>query len=220
METPANYIPALRFHFLTPFFDSFQRWVMREFTFKRRLLLEARITAGERVLDLGCGTATLSIMLKQARPDASVVGIDGDSQVLAIARAKAAQEGVNITFDEGMAFRLPYADQSFDRVLSSLVFHHLTPDDKQRALDESFRILRPGGELLILDLGGPHGFYARIISPLAWLEQGADLVKGCLPEMFRRAGFQDAGIITRFSTAVGTLALYRGRKPESKSDSQ
>ena len=220
MDTYPNYIPALRFHSLTALFDPFQRWVMREITFKRRLLLEARIDGGQRVLDLGCGTATLTILLKQTHPDASIVGIDGDPEVLAIARAKAAQQGVNITFDEGMAFRLPYGDQSFDRVLSSLVFHHLTPDDKQRALNESFRILKPGGELLVVDLSDPRSFYARIISPLERVEHGADLIRGCLPGMFRRAGFQDVGIITHFSPAVGTLALYRGRKPESKSDSR
>ncbi len=185
---------------------------MRELTFKRRLLAEARITSGQHVLDLGCGTATLTLLLKQTYPDAIVVGIDGDPQVLAMARAKAAKQGVNITFDEGLAFKLPYSDQSFDRVLSSFVFHHLARADKQRTLYEAFRVLRPGGELLIVDLGEPHSIYARIIAPLARLEEGEELVRGRLPEMFCRAGFQDVGIITRFSTAVGTLALYRGRK--------
>ncbi len=64
MDSDLKYIPALKFRFLTPLFDPFQRWVMRELTFKRRLLTEARIGAGQRVLDLGCGTATLTLLLK------------------------------------------------------------------------------------------------------------------------------------------------------------
>ena len=94
-----------------------------------------------RVLDLGCGTGTLTIMIKQAHPEAEVVGLDGDPAVLEIARTKAMQAGVKISLDHGMAFHPPYQDNSFDRVLSSLVIHHLTTENKQRAMHEIYRIL-------------------------------------------------------------------------------
>ena len=162
MNKSNPFIPALRFRFLTPLYDPLLRWVMRELTFKHRLIQEARIATGFRVLDLGCGTGTLAVLLKQTHPDADITGIDGDPAVLAIARAKAAQQNVTITFDEGMAFQLPYADGTFDRVVSSLVIHHLTTEDKQRTLREAFRVLKLGGELLIVDFGKPH-------NPLAWL---------------------------------------------------
>jgi ubiquinone/menaquinone biosynthesis C-methylase UbiE len=67
-------------------------------------------------------------------PNAKIIGIDGDPTVLAIARAKAEQRGACITFDEGMAYQVPYLDGSFERVVSSLMFHHLTTDDKLRVL--------------------------------------------------------------------------------------
>ncbi len=214
MNKDSKYIPALRFNFLTPLYDFVLGGVMRELTFKRRLIAEAHIAPGFRVLDLGCGTGTLTILLKQTHPDADIVGIDGDSTVLATARAKAAQQNVVLTLDEGMAFQLPYPNQSFDRVVSSLVFHHLTTEDKQRALDESFRILRPTGELIIVDFGEPQNGYARIASSIMdRLERTEDLTQGRLPEMLRRAGFKDVAIVARFLTVVGTLALYRGRKP-------
>jgi len=135
------YIPALRFRFLMPLYDPLLRWGMREITFKRLLIEAARILPGWRVLDLGCGTATLTILLKQTHPSAEVIGIDGDPTILEIAHAKAAQRNMNITLDQGMAFDLPYDSDSFDRVLSSLVIHHLTAEDKQRAFDEAFRVL-------------------------------------------------------------------------------
>lgn len=213
MSQRDKYIPALGHKSLTPFYDPFLSWVMREETFKRALIKQANIGQGQRVLDLGCGTATLTILVKQAHPDAEVAGLDGDTQVLEIGRVKAAKAGVNISLDHGMAFQLPYPDASFDRVLSSLMFHHLARENKQRALNETFRVLRPGGELHIVDFGKPHHAFANVIS---WfgrrLEQAADNIEGRLPEMMRRAGFTQVEEPARFTTVVGTLSLYKARK--------
>src|SRR3972149_904967 len=135
MARREKYIPALGHDWLTPLYDPLLRWVMREETFKRRLIAQADIQPGQRVLDLGCGTATLTILIKQVHPDSEVIGVDADVKVLDIGRAKASKAGVDITLDHGMAFQLPYPDRSFDRVLSSLVLHHLTREDKRRTLD-------------------------------------------------------------------------------------
>jgi ubiquinone/menaquinone biosynthesis C-methylase UbiE len=130
--------------------------MMREAAFKRRLVEQARMESGYHVLDLGCGTATLTILVKQAHPDAEVVGLDGDQRILDIARAKIAKAGLAIALDRGMAYDLPYRDHSFDRVLCSLVIHHLTRENKLRALREVMRVLKPGGELHVADFGKPH----------------------------------------------------------------
>ena len=81
-----------------------------------------------RVLDLGCGTGTLTILAKKVAPGANVTGLNGDPQVRQIAQDKAAQTGVQIEWDRGMAFDLPYPDNTFERVLTSLVYHHLSTD--------------------------------------------------------------------------------------------
>lgn len=214
MNNDKPYIPALRFRFLTPLYDPLLRWGMRELTFKHRLIEQARIASRFRVLDLGCGTGTLTVLLKQTHSDAEIIGIDGDSTVLAIARAKAAQQNVTITFDEGMAFQLLYPDDSFDRIVSSLMFHHLTMEDKQRALHEAYRTLKSGGELLIIDFAKPGNFLAQAISLIMRrMEKADDLIQGALTALIQRAGFQDTQISDQFMTIFGTLALYRGKKP-------
>ena len=114
-----KYVPALTYEWLTSFYDPLIRWTTREVAFKRRLVKQAEITNGHRVPDLGCGTATLTILVKAMHPGAEVIGLDGDPKILGLARAKVAKAGLDITLDEGQAFELPYDNSSFDRVVSS-----------------------------------------------------------------------------------------------------
>ncbi len=209
----AKYIPALRFDWLTPIYDPLLRWMMREESIKRRLIQEAGIQPGQRVLDLGCGTGTLALMIKGSIPEAEVTGLDGDPKVLEIARTKADRAGLNLKLDQGMAYQLPYQDGSFDRVLSSLVFHHLESDDKRRTMREVYRVLRAGGEFYLLDLGKPYKVYGHILSIWdRWLERAGDNVKGLLPVMMREAGFELVEESAYFTTIFGSLSLYRGSK--------
>src|SRR3990172_11651005 len=113
--------PALLLDWLTPIYDLFARLFVPEKQFKRDLIVHARIAPGHRVLDLGAGTGTLAIMIKQIYPDAQVIGIDSDPAILSIAREKASHLGVEVAFEIGNAAFLPYPDQSFDQVLSTLV---------------------------------------------------------------------------------------------------
>jgi ubiquinone/menaquinone biosynthesis C-methylase UbiE len=213
MSQANQYIPALGHDSLTPLYDPLLSWVMRESTFKQALIGQSAIAPNQRVLDLGCGTATLTILIKQAQPQADVVGLDGDPRVLAIGRAKAQKAGVSLTLEEGLAYQLPYPTDSFDRVLSSLVLHHLTRIDRERALAEAFRVLRPGGELHIVDFGRPRHFVGRLVgSVMSRFEQTADLIEGLLPAMIGQAGFMEVKESRNFATVFGTLTLYQARK--------
>ena len=214
MNRHDEYIPALGAAWLTPFYDMMQKWVMQEERFKRDLVQGAGLQPGQPVLDLGCGTATLTLMLKQNQPDASLVGLDGDNQVLTIARAKSAQANALILFTQGLAFALPYPDQTFDRVVSSLVFHHLTRANKQRTFDEVLRVLRPGGELHIVDFGRPQTLLAQLVALfLRRFEQVSDNIDGLLPGMLRAAGLDQVEERAHYTTVFGTLTRFYARKP-------
>ena len=210
MAIGPKFIPALRFKWLTPVYDPVLRRMLPEAALKQRLIAQAQIAAGQRVLDLGAGTGTLTIMAKQAYPAADVVGLDGDPAILAVARQKAATAGVAIRFDQGLATALPYGDAAFDRVLSSLMLHHLSMEDKARALRETWRVLRPGSALHILDFGPPHNAPAWLISLVfRRLERTADNIGGRLPALFQQAGFTAAAQTGQRMTLIGTLAFYR-----------
>ena len=211
-----QYISALKFNWLTPFYDLIVGMTTRERTFKGELIRQAGLLANHDVLDLASGTGTMTIWAKEAQPLAKVIGLDGDPSIIAIAERKAASMCVNVQFDRGFSYDLPYADASFDRVISSLFFHHLTLCNKQKTAKELLRVLRPGGELHVADWGIPNNKFMRglfyAVQLLDGFETTNDNVQGRLAGLFQNAGFADVVQRKTFNTAFGTLALYSARK--------
>lgn len=213
---PADYLPAARFDVLTPVFDVFVRATTREGTSKRKLIEQARLEGELEVLDLGSGTGTLAIWAKQANPRLRIRGLDGDPAIVGQARRKAERAGIEIPFDEGLSYELPYEDTSFDRVLSSLFFHHLVLRDKERTIAEITRVLRPGGELHVVDWGKPTTLPAKAAAVAIRRFDGdaptRDNLAGRLPELFEAGGLVDARERERIPTPMGILSLYSARR--------
>lgn len=214
-----TYIPALRYTRLTSLYDPIIAWTTREATFKRALLAQAGIQPGQRVLDLGCGTATLTIALKQTATDALVVGLDGDAAILNQALSKAQRSGVAVGFNRGLSYALPYASDSFDRVVSSLFFHHLALADKRRTFAEIGRVLKPGGELHVADWGPPQNALMRVaflgVQILDGFATTNDNLHGLLPTLMHDSGLEDIHMTTQYATLFGTMSLYEATKPLS-----
>lgn len=219
MNNEKRYVPALGYDWLTNLYDPVVALTTREHTFKQRLIRQANIRGGHRVLDLACGTGTLAIWIQRSVPDAHIVGIDGDPKILALAKQKARKSGADVLFDHGFSTNLPYESSSFDRVLSSLFFHHLSHADKVRTVQEVFRVLKPGGEFHVADWGKPQNALMRTLFYLVQLLDGfentQDNVQGMLPKLFMKGGFEDVGVAEEIGTILGTMTLYRARKTVS-----
>lgn len=212
----ADYIAPLKYNWLTSFYDPLLRLTLREETFKRQLIRQANIAPGHRVLDLGCGTATLTLLLKQIHPQAMVFGLDGDTKALAIARNKIIKAGVEIALKQGLSYEMGFPDNFFDRVISSLFFHHLTAENKRHTLVEVFRILKPDGALHVADWGKAQNVVMRGAFFLVQLLDGfattTENVQGKLPDYFREAGFIDVEETKCLMTVFGTLSLYSAKR--------
>jgi ubiquinone/menaquinone biosynthesis C-methylase UbiE len=214
VSAPGRFIPALRFPFLTGFYDGVVRATVRERTFRALLVEQLAVEPGQRVLDLGCGTGTLALLVEEK--GARVVGLDADAQVLALARGKARREGRELRLVRAFATAAPFAAGSFDRVVSSLVFHHLTTDEKRAALGQARRLLAPGGELHVADWGEARSVAQRLaflpVQLLDGFETTADNVRGRLLPLMQEQGFEVTET-RRLATLFGTLSLYRGTSP-------
>lgn len=216
-SSKSEYVPALGFHWLTPYYDAVVGATTRERSFKQALIKQASFAPGQRVLDLASGTGTLAVWIKQHQPQADVTGVDGDPAILSLATHKAQKAKVLVQFDHALSYSLPYPAAHFDRVVSSLFFHHLSWENKQRTAQELFRVLKPGAELHVADWGRADNILMRGLFLLVQLLDGfkntQDNVSGKLITLFEQAGFVEVTQRQTFSTVFGTMALYSAVKP-------
>ncbi len=216
-----TYIPAAGHDWTLPLYDPLVKLLGGDRT-RRALVDQAAIRPGHRVLEIGCGTGTLAVVIKRLHPDVDVVGLDPDPKALARARRKAERAAVSIQFDQGFSDEMPYPETSFDRVFSSFMFHHLQGHEKEKTLREVRRVLKPAGFLHLLDFAGPEaragGFLAR------WLHsthQLRDNSENRMLTLMSQAGFADPKKVGQgailfgrvrinyYQASVGTLKILR-----------
>jgi ubiquinone/menaquinone biosynthesis C-methylase UbiE len=169
---------------------------------------------GDRVLDIGCGTGYLTRRATRAvTPGGHVVGIDPSPPVINYATRQAP---ANCTFQLASAQALPHPDASFDLVISSLAIHHLPPDERPTALREAYRVLRPGGRLLIADFRPPRN---RIANYLISAQSGHEMRHnpiGHLAGLIAQAGFH----VTGSGDSSHRLRYVQAQRPTASSGSE
>jgi ubiquinone/menaquinone biosynthesis C-methylase UbiE len=212
-DAERSYIPALGKRWLLPLYDPFL-WLLGADKPKQQLVEQATITPGLRVLDVGCGTGSLAVLIKKSHPGAEVVGLDPDPAALATANRKAKRATLPIEFDRGFSDHLPYPDSSFDRVFSSFMIHHLSPSERAATLVEIRRVLKAGGSIHVLDFaphdGASHGAggHRFHLAPHA-----DERFEGKMTALMSEAGFVDANEVAHGKIIFGAIAYYRAQAP-------
>ncbi len=207
--TKTRFVPANGRFLPTALYDRSIAITMREGAWRPRLVREVLSGDPGEVLDLGCGTGTLAIAMARAAGRARITGIDGDPEILDIARAKEGSQGID--FVGGLADTLPFDDGSFDRVVCSLLLHHLDPAVKRAALAETRRVLRSGGRLHVADFGRSQDPLMRILfaglQVLDGFANTADHPAGRLPAMIETTGFYSVERTLALRTAWGSFEV-------------
>lgn len=216
VQDSKKFIPALRFDFLTRFFDPMVRVTTREYTFKRALVAQADLQNGQKILDIACGTGTLAVGIKKLYPETEVHAIDADAEILRLAKRKAELNQTEILFKQTFSDHLDYADASFDRVLSTLFFHHLTLESKIKTFHEILRVLKPGGEFHLADFALPRNKTQFVLSKYVQIFDGYasthDNLRGRLKLLMEESGFAEVERTGYFKTILGTIRLFRAKK--------
>jgi ubiquinone/menaquinone biosynthesis C-methylase UbiE len=215
--TDIAYVPAAGRRAFTRLYDPVVALTMREGAWRPALVerVASALRHGGTVIDVGAGTGALALRVARRRPDARVVAVDGDEEVLALARAKDHDEAVQ--WRHGLAGRLPLDRGEADAAILALVLHHLTPEARRAALTDLVRVLRPGARQHIADWGRPRGLLPRLgfraLRRLDGRENTQEHAEGRLVAIVEEAGFERVELARRLWTAWGTLELIEAQAP-------
>jgi len=215
-----TYIPAAGHDWLLPLYDPFVRLMGGE-SAHRQLIDQAQLQPGQRVVEIGCGTGNLTMLVKALHPAVEVVGLDPDPKALDRARCKADRQRVVLQLDRGFSDELPYPNESYDRVLSAFMFHHLSRDERRQTLHEVRRVLRPGGSLHVLDFGRTHDRSGGILAHLLHRgerlrDNSAETILGLMQEV----GFVHPTEAAHRRTVLGRIFFCHAFQPRRSETDQ
>jgi ubiquinone/menaquinone biosynthesis C-methylase UbiE len=176
---------------------------------RKATIEQALIRSGDSVLDVGCGTGEVTLLAKMRAKDGKVYGIDPAPEMIAVARSKAARKGLDIDFRVGVIESLPFPDTSIDVVTSSLMMHHLPEELKVRGLAEIYRVLKPGGRLLIADFMRPTGSFLNHLFIAFTRHQGLRAGIEDMQKLLNNDGFHQIGQLDETVLMIGFVRAIK-----------
>jgi ubiquinone/menaquinone biosynthesis C-methylase UbiE len=200
-------------------YDSYMRIMTfgRERTLRAITVSLAQVKPGDCVLEVGCGTGTLTLAAKrQAGPSGKVFGIDIIPGMIELSQRKAAQANEDITFQLGSIDNIPFPADQFDVVMCSFMIFHMSEMMRRKGIAEIYRVLKPQGRLLILDLALPKQALPRAITKLLFGGMLQYDLRELLPLM-KDLGFSDVEVAPAKFQILGlsVLAFVRGSARKS-----
>jgi ubiquinone/menaquinone biosynthesis C-methylase UbiE len=220
VKSDQNFVPALgRLSDNLASYDRVVGVMSRERGWRSALVNLIAPADEDVIVDVGAGTGTLAVALKQRAPGCRLVAIDPDPEMLELARAKGEALANGIEWRHGMGDQVSefVADGSANKAVSSLVLHHCDLPVKQSILRAMAKVLRPGGHLIIADYGRQRTPWMRALFLLVQMADGfkttSQNARGILPELIAGAGFVDVVERSIVPTPTGSISLYTARKP-------
>lgn len=205
------FVPALGFRWLTALYDPLIRGWSAARKLRASVIEALELQPGMRLLELGAGPGRLAIQIKQQHPTVAIETVDADVSMVARAQRNATKAGLDIAVHEGDMTQLPELG-TFDRVYSTMTFHHLSPEAKTTALAEARRVLRPGGRFVVGDFGRPRDPLQWAL--FAWIQQPLDGFRNTRPhrdgryERAVRDAFPQVHSAAAWRSIAGTLEVF------------
>jgi len=204
-----QHLPPFGRHWLTPVYDFFCTLVGLGRPFKARVLAAVVVPAAATIVDVGCGTGVLLEVVKLRHPTGTVIGVDPDSGALAIAARRLKRVHLDVTLHRAYAEALPIADRSADACFSTLAFHHLPNVGKRSAIEEMYRVLKPGGWVVIADFGPSQNVWLRRMLFFEHLENLRGNLDGLIPRYLAAAGFRNVRVVGRKFPGIAITVAQR-----------
>jgi len=219
MATERDFVPALSWLWA---YDLVTAADPRERRWRRALLRQMDPRPSDVVADIGCGTGTFLALLGRTAKCAKLIGIDPDERILHRARRKLDAAGIVATLERGYLRDVGalLAGVSVNKIVSSLVFHHVPLAEKRAGLTSIYSALRPGGELHVADFGLQRTRLMRSLFKIVQCADGLENTQpnadGILPSLMEEAGFEQVQETAVIPTLSGSISLYKAIRPQTE----
>lgn len=214
MKPDLPFIPAIKYSFLTPYYDIIIRLVVPEKKIRTYIANLVSEENKKKLLDVGVGTGTQLTYIQDINPSLDLYGWDVDEQILKIAQQKIGHFTHLICSSPPF---IPFPDNHFDTVVCTWVFHHLTDEQKATLLTEIHRVLKPGGTFVLGDWGKPKTIWLRMAFCLVQLVDNFETMraheKGEIPAFITQSGFINREEKAHFPTLMGSFYIITADKP-------